>query len=66
MGERMALGGPAAWRGVELERDGAWIWHLEARDIAAIDAAVDRVRERGLSWAVRLEAIYDTLRIFKG
>ncbi len=54
MAEREArepLGGPAAWTGAELERDGSWIWPLEEPDIAAIDGALDQVRARGLTWS---------------
>ena len=45
---RMPLGGAAAWTGAELERDRSWIRHLEAAEIAALDAALDHVREQGL------------------
>ena len=48
--ERAPLGGPAAWTGPDLERDRSWIWHLEAPDIAALDAALEHVSERGLTW----------------
>jgi len=47
---RTPLGGVAAWTGAELEQDRSWIRHLEAPDIAALDAALDHVRERGLTW----------------
>jgi hypothetical protein len=49
--ERAQLGGPAAWTGPDLERDQSWIWHLEAPDIAALDAALEHVSERGLTWS---------------
>ena len=48
--ERAPLGGPAAWTGPDLERDRSWIWHLEEPDIAALDAALEHVSERGLTW----------------
>ena len=48
---RAPLGGPAAWIGAELERDRSWIRHLEAPDIAALDAALEHVREQGLDWS---------------
>jgi hypothetical protein len=48
---RAPLGGPAAWTGAELERDQSWIKHLGAPDIAALDRALDHVRQRGLGWA---------------
>jgi hypothetical protein len=44
------LGGPAAWTGADLERDHSWIRHLRGPDIAALDAALDHVRARGLRW----------------
>jgi hypothetical protein len=34
-----------------LERDRSWIRHLAAPDIAALDAALDHVREQGLDWS---------------
>ncbi|MFQ5566045.1 MAG: TauD/TfdA family dioxygenase [Paracoccaceae bacterium] len=49
--ERTPLGGAAAWTGAELERDRSWIRHLDAADIAALDAALDHVRARGLDWS---------------
>lgn len=49
-GQRVPLGGAAAWTGADLERDQSWIRHLEAADIAALDAALDHVRARGLTW----------------
>ena len=48
--ERAPLGGPAAWTGDELERDQGWIWYLKDPEIAAIDAALERVQQRGLTW----------------
>ena len=49
--KRTPLGGAAAWTGAELEQDQSWIRHLEAADIAALDAALDHVREQGLDWS---------------
>ena len=49
--KRTPLGGAAAWTGAELEQDRSWIRHLEAPDIAALDAALDHVREQGLDWS---------------
>jgi hypothetical protein len=46
--ERTALGGPAAWTGADLGRDQSWIRHLDAPDLAALDAALDHVRARGI------------------
>jgi len=48
---RAPLGGPAAWIGVELDRDQSWIRHLEAPEIEALDRALDHVSQRGLGWA---------------
>ncbi|MHA1527738.1 MAG: TauD/TfdA family dioxygenase [Alphaproteobacteria bacterium] len=47
---RKPLGGSAAWTGDELARDRSWIRHLETPDIAALDAALEHVRARGLDW----------------
>ena len=48
--ERVPLGGPAAWIGRDLERDGSWVWHLDGAALAAIDAALAAVRRAGLRW----------------
>jgi hypothetical protein len=48
---RAPLGGFAAWTGADLERDQSWIRHLTAPDIAALDAALAHVRQRGLAWS---------------
>ena len=50
MDKRAPLGGAVAWTGADLEQDQSWIRHLEAPDIAALDAALDQVRARGLTW----------------
>jgi len=45
---REPLATPAAWRGPELAAHDEWVYRLTDRDIAEIDAAVERVRRRGL------------------
>lgn len=48
---REKLGGPAAWTGADMERDRIWIRHLGAKEISALDGALDHVRARALGWA---------------
>lgn len=48
--DRSPLGGPAAWRGADLERDQSWVRHLDAGDIAALDGALAHLHQRGLAW----------------
>ena len=50
MGKRQPIGGAAAWKGAELERDQSWIRPLGAAEIAAIDGALAHVRDRGIGW----------------
>jgi hypothetical protein len=49
--KRTPLGGAAAWIGAELERDQSWVRHLDAGDIAALDGALEHMRQRGLGWS---------------
>src|SRR6202020_1401084 len=39
-----AMGGPAAWKGSDLQSATTWCHHLPAAEIAALDAAVAHVR----------------------
>ena len=47
---KQPLTGPAAWRGADLAGDHSWIHPLCAETIAAIDAALAQVKQRGLSF----------------
>ena len=47
---KQALSGPAAWRGVDLANDNSWLYPLSASTIAALDAALASVKQRGLSF----------------
>lgn len=42
--------GPAAWRGSDLAGDNSWIYQLPDSTIALIDAALETVKSRGLSF----------------
>src|SRR4030095_15947395 len=42
--------GPAAWRGEDLRRTIDWIWPITDADIEEVDAALQRVKRRGLDW----------------
>ena len=44
------LNGPAAWRGSDLTGDSSWIHQLSPDTIAALDAALAQVKQRGLSF----------------
>ena len=44
------LTGPAAWRGIDIADDPAWIHHLQPDALAAIDAGLTELRRRGLSF----------------
>ena len=50
MTARQKIGGPAAWIGAELERDGSWVRPLDARAVAAIDGALAHLRAQGNAW----------------
>ncbi len=52
MSVRTAIGGPAAWHGASLERDGHWIWPLGTREVLAIDGALAHMKARGVDWPV--------------
>ena len=41
--------GPAAWRGCDLYEDDAWIHHLSAASIEALDTALQQVKSSGLT-----------------
>jgi hypothetical protein len=47
---KQKITGPAAWRGSDLEGDSSWIHHLTREAIAAIDAALAQVKQRGLTF----------------
>ena len=42
--------GRADWRGPELAESRAWMHHMSPAEVAEIDAALDHVRRRGLSF----------------
>lgn len=39
-----------AWKGPDLQHDTSWIYHLDAEDLAELEAACQRVEEAGLKW----------------
>ena len=47
---KQPLTGPAAWRGSDLTGDSSWIHQLSPDTIAALDAALAQVKQRGLSF----------------
>lgn len=47
---KQPLTGPAAWRGSDLAGDNSWIHQLSPETIAALDAALAQVKQRGLSF----------------
>lgn len=47
---KQPLTGPAAWRGSGLAGDTSWIHQLSPETIAALDAALAQVKQRGLSF----------------
>lgn len=47
---KQPLTGPAAWRGTDLAGDNSWIHQLSPETIAALDAALAQVKQRGLSF----------------
>lgn len=47
---KQPLTGPAAWRGSDLAGDTSWIHQLSPETIAALDAALTQVKQRGLSF----------------
>jgi hypothetical protein len=84
MTERMAntrreiISGPAAWIGPQIQRDPSWVYHLDAADIAEIDAALAHVRRSGARipfaaeafplprFAARLDDILDEIENGRG
>lgn len=45
--QREIISGPAAWIGPQIQHDASWIYHLDAADIAEIDAALAHVKRSG-------------------
>ena len=45
------LEGPEAWYGADLARSDRWRFRFGADELAELDAAIARVRERGLPWS---------------
>lgn len=45
--QREIISGPAAWIGPQIQHDPSWIHHLDAADIAEIDAALAHARRSG-------------------
>lgn len=43
------IAGSGAWRGPELQNDDSWMLHLDADDVAEIDAALAAARDAGVS-----------------
>jgi hypothetical protein len=45
--QREIISGPAAWIGPLIQHDPSWIYHLDAADIAEIEAALAHVKRSG-------------------
>lgn len=75
---REIIDGPAAWIGPRIQRDPSWVYHLDAADIAEIDAALAHVRRSGARipfaaeafplprFAARLDDILDEIENGRG
>lgn len=75
---REIISGPAAWIGPQIQRDPSWVYHLDAADIAEIDAALAHVRRSGARipfaaeafplprFAARLDDILDEIENGRG
>lgn len=46
--QRRRIDDPAAWVGPQIQNDAAWVYRLDARQIAEIDAALAQVKRAGL------------------
>jgi alpha-ketoglutarate-dependent taurine dioxygenase len=55
----------SAWKGPELQADSSWVHHLDAEEIAEIDAAFREVRKRGLSWGAFGKELFPLPRLAK-
>ncbi|MFM7025768.1 MAG: TauD/TfdA family dioxygenase, partial [Limnohabitans sp.] len=44
------IAGPAAWKGIDMADDGAWLHPLSAPELATLDAALSHVKSRGLTF----------------